>query len=168
LDPRGALVAGLYTMFPPRRVADYALMKVADSDKDLDKDFNYILLDKKGNVDSFIFNNFKTSSSFGQQKFKIKGKLKHIIQEYVDEQDVKVGEPLISSRGKMIKTNTLTKYVPELFERITGFNISVNDLRKSCISFYLNKNIPLNKKKALAEKMGHSTQTQMLYQRTDI
>lgn len=168
LDARGALVAGLYTFFPPRRIKDYALMKITDNEKDLDTDFNYVLLDKKGNVDSFIFNNFKTSSSFGRQKFKIKGKLQHIIQEYIDEQDLKVGEPLISSRGKMIKPNTLTKYIPELFERITGFNISVNDLRKSCISHYLNKNISLNKKKSLAEKMAHSVGTQMLYQRTDI
>jgi hypothetical protein len=169
LDSRGALVASLYTFFPPRRVKDYALMKVTDKEKELDTDFNYVLLDKKGDVDSFIFNNFKTSSSFGRQKFKVKGKLKHVLEEYIGgEQDLKIGDALISTRGKMIKPNTLTKYIPELFERITGLNISVNDLRKSCISHYLNKNISLNKKKSLAEKMAHSTQTQMLYQRTNI
>jgi len=168
LAPRDAVISALYVYAPPRR-ADYAIMRVIKVGNQIDPRYNYVVVNKRGDVKEFVFNRYKTQKRYGQQRFPVKGKLAAILEEYITELEKKNGDFLFTtSAGKPLKKNSFTKLIPLVFERITGTPMSINDLRKSCISFYLNKNISLNQRRALSDKMAHSISTQMLYQKSDL
>ena len=62
-------VLSLYTDIPPRRNQDYALCYIVKSFNDkLPTDRNYYVL----NDEEFVFNKYKTSKSYGQQKVSVK------------------------------------------------------------------------------------------------
>jgi len=168
VSPRDAVISSLYTMFPPRR-ADYAIMKISENGAKTDPRYNYLIVSDKGDVEAFVFNKFKTAKTFGQQVFPIKGKLAHILEEYITEMEKGEGDFLFTtSEGKPLKRGSFIKLIPIVFERITGTQMSINDLRKSCVSYYLNKKISMNKRRELGDKMAHSINTQLIYHKTDL
>ena len=168
LAPRDAVISALYVYAPPRR-ADYAVMRVIKVGSEIDPRFNYVIVNKRGDVKEFVFNRYKTQKRYGQQRFPVKGKLAAILEEYITELGKKNNDFLFTtSAGKPLKKNSFTKLIPLVFERITGTQMSINDLRKSCISYYLNKNISLNQKRILSDKMAHSVATQQIYQKQDL
>ena len=65
-------LAAVYGLQAPRRIDDYAYMKISDTNiKDievLDKSNNYLLVDNKLTPLWFVFNRYKTSKAMGTQK----------------------------------------------------------------------------------------------------
>lgn len=71
----------LYTMMPPRRNRDYMEMKVVPRmNKKASKDSNYLVLNKSRAT--FIFNQFKTDKTYGQQIIQAPKELAIVLRNY--------------------------------------------------------------------------------------
>ena len=139
-----------YILLPPRRLKDYGLMHISDSDSLLDIKFNYYV---KG---VFIFNNYKTRSYFGVQRVKVPDDLDLILREYIDSHKI-VG----SLFG--LSCPALEHRLLRIFERCTGKSISVNILRHSYITYLKDSKRMLGNEKTISKLMAHSLTMQNEY-----
>jgi hypothetical protein len=157
---------GVYVDIPPRRLLDYSLMKITTTDTDLNVDFNYVVLVNNKPV-KFIFNNYKTSSKFGKQEFKIPSTLSKKLNTYITESSLVDGDFLFG-RTKTSPYTSFSNQVSKLFKKYTGKLVSVNILRHSFITWYLKKkNLTLANRKAIAYAMSHSIDMQLQYNRVN-
>jgi len=146
------ILLGLYVAIPPRRSADYALMKVRNYNEGED---NYLKKNK------FYFNKFKTAKHYGKQDVAIPPTLKKLITNFNEKHDndyllfTKENKPLTSVRI----TNRLNK--------IFGKKISSTMLRHIYLSSVY-KDIPaLKEMEQRAEDMGHSLDEALRYVKKD-
>jgi len=105
----GAVVS-MYMDTPPRRVKDYYLMKVFKKTKgksmtELDKKFNYLVIDTRGGVTEMVFNAYKTAKNFGQQIITPDRKeMNKFLKPYMKEFDIKPGGFLFpNAQGKSLR-----------------------------------------------------------------
>lgn len=168
-DAEKALIA-IYTLIPPRRVKDYQMMKIAMtdlSDDELSDKFNWLLLSKRGIPTQLIFNNYKTVSTFKQQTYQIPRPLASILRKYINDASMSAGEFLFQYKGDMVKP--FSRLVIDTFKKYTGKAVSVNILRHSFITNFLNKpNLSIAKRREVATAMAHSVSMQDKYMRIDI
>jgi integrase len=73
------MIVSLYVLQPPRRNGDYLEMFVVPSYEKGDKKANYLDLTKM----EFIYEKYKTSKSYGEQKFAVAPELKQVIALYL-------------------------------------------------------------------------------------
>lgn len=110
------LVLSLYYLNAPRRNKDYSVLKVVNNYNDkLDNQYNYIDLNKK----EFIFNNYKTSKKYNQQRVDVPLELMNIILEYIKDfkiknndfliKDLKKDEPININNGMTVLLNKIFK-----------------------------------------------------------
>jgi hypothetical protein len=143
------LVYGLYTLIPPRRLEYLKVYLVPQSYKIKDER-NYLVIKKKV-PERFIFQDYKTSNSYGRVEVSVPDELKSVIQDYIIKHKVK-------SNMLFINMN-ITKYirlVKSAFNKIYDADISVRWIRISYATYIDRLNISNNDKKELALKMGHS------------
>lgn len=157
------MLLSIYTLFPPRRVLDYDMMKIAHDNPNLSKDYNYLSIDKNGKM-KFVFNVYKTSSTYGTQQFDVPDDLASILAVWLDTfQD---GEFLLSHSSKYTPNeNRLTKYMIRLFDRYTGIPAGVSVIRHSYISHVSRQHLSLKQREDLSKKMAHSIYLQLQYLR---
>lgn len=145
------LILSLYTLNAPVRL-DYAGMKVAKKGSE-PKEGNVCVMGPRSG--EFIFREFKTASSMGEQRIKIAPKLYRIIKEWLKlSPDPSV--LLLNKNGTPMVENTLGKRITELFVGLTGKKVSVNTLRHSYATEYHKGSKSIKQKKADAAKMLHS------------
>jgi integrase len=155
---RDRAVIGVYTLIPPRRVKDFALMKIG---KGLDPglDFNYLDLSDG----SFQFNAFKTFKKYGIQSFKIPKELLKILKDYVRGYNLSDGAFLFPNRNGDAYTS-FSGVVSKTFLKYYGKALSPNLLRHSFVTDFLNTpNISMGERRAVALAMGHSLGMQLMY-----
>jgi integrase len=73
------MIVSLYVLQPPRRNGDYLEMLVVPSYEKSDRKANYLDLSKM----EFIYEKYKTSKSYGEQKFLVAPELKQVITLYL-------------------------------------------------------------------------------------
>jgi len=110
------VIGCLYILTVPRRVMDYALMKVAKTLKDTsDITFNYFVLSNN----TFVFNQYKTVYAYGQEKIKCPPKLAKILKDFISRDNIHNGDKMFNNE----------MYVNRAVKDI--FGTSVNKLRKA-------------------------------------
>jgi len=117
-----ATVAGLFV--PPRR-NEWLLMKIKDIDKDKD---NYIDHNKK----EFVFNTFKTSKSYGQQRVQIPDKLYKLLILYIKRKILNSDYLFSQRRGEPFISATFSQFLNSIF-RDYG-SISSNSFRHAFLT----------------------------------
>jgi hypothetical protein len=141
------LIYTLYFTQPPIR-DDYTQMHVVDKVKDAaDIANNYYIR----SISTFILNNYKTKATYGQAAFKASPEARAAIKAYTKQMDTNILFPNIKSLTRRFKNYT------------GGYTIT--DVRHSYISTFLKTNPTPSQKKALAERMLHSTNLQAQYER---
>jgi hypothetical protein len=177
LTNRELSLYGIYTVLPPRRIIDYSLMKVSWNKKKavdetkLDKEYNYLVLTKSGKPLKMIINKYKTSKRYGTYiRTVIPEKLSNLLAKYIDEQDIKNGEPLFGTEQKKHYTHGgFSRMVGDLFLKVTGKRASINILRHSAITHFLgSKKRTVKEREDFAKEMAHSINMQSLYDRLDV
>lgn len=146
------VILSLYVLLPPRRNQDWLKMKIK-----LDDDNKYNYLDMKNK--QFIFNVYKTSKHYGEQKIDIPEELYNILNDYLKNRiDNNSDLLLINYNGEPFKNiNSITRILNKIFNK----NISSSMLRHIYLSSKYND---INEeKKDDAQKMAHSLQTQADY-----
>ena len=162
-DPFDRLIISLYTYIFPRGREDYYLMyylnKPLNKMLKTDTTKNYITSDRW-----FIFNKYKTDSTYGQQTFECPNKIyQQIINlTYYDkknnEQHYKNGDRLFLNKTNF---NTFSKCVSRIFENYTGKHVTITAMRISFITDYYGIGPKtLNERIALAKQMAHSVDEQ--------
>ncbi len=153
-----------YTFMPPRRLLDYSLMRVVHSTEPetLPTTHNYLVV-KDGIPDRFVFNRYKTETSFGQQVISIERHLVRVLKAYLEQHPCREGAPLFPHRTGRSHAN-FSRVVSDVFRRHTGRSISVDILRHAYITMYLKDRPTINEKAELARQMAHSLKTQSEYE----
>jgi hypothetical protein len=169
LSARDLALFGIYVAIPPRRVRDYALMRVASEGDELDKDSNWLVLGAGGQPVRMVIHRYKTSKRYGTYTRKeIPAALATALANYVDDADLTDGDPLFpTTKGTPYTSGAFSALVGSLFKLVTGQRASVNILRHSSITDFLSKKRTVAQKEAFAREMAHSVSMQALYDRVD-
>jgi integrase len=147
------ILLSLYVAFPPRRNADYYLMKI-DNNNNMNEDFNYY----KPKTKQFIFNKFKTAKTYSTEKSDISNTLTNILNKYIEDMDLKDEDFLLFPNDKARNNSSnITKHLNRIFKK----NIGSSMLRHIYITSELGGKI--KELKDISEKMGHSSSTQSDY-----
>lgn len=163
-DKLAYLILSLYTMIPPRRNLDYSKMVVVFEEPDnMDANKNYYVASER----QFIFNVYKTASTYGSQRKPVPEELAEVIDDYIasrregpQEQDE--FHLLVDSKGnKLNDINGITRILNKVF----GKGISSGALRHIYLSDKFSAN--LKERKECADDMAHSLQMATEYQKTD-
>jgi len=161
------MVLALYCEIPPRRNIDYQKMNVVKHYEKGLKEVNYCCYDDN----KFVFNVYKTSSTYGEQAIDMPQSLKDIITIYLKH------HPLLKMKGLTAKTdvpflvyhngeglsavNSITRILNKIFKR----NLGASMLRHI---FITDKFGEVDKEKHdIAEEMGHSVSMQDAYIKND-
>lgn len=152
----------LISLMPPRRTKDYSMLVLKPIDETDDLKFNYLVIDDNGMPEYFIYNNYKTNKHYGQQKFDVPNELKMIIRDYIIESKLKYNYYLFGNKSDAsIQFSNIT-------EAAYGKKLTVNSLRKSFISDFLENEPSYKNMVKTADLMAHSLDMQKRYLRTDI
>jgi hypothetical protein len=148
------VVLALFHLIPPRRLLDYTEMKLRNYDKTKD---NYW----EGN--NLYFNKYKTAKVYGKESVSIPKELKAILTKW-KRLNVLHDYLLFDKKGSKMTQPQLTN----LLNEILGKGRSVNALRHSFISENVLKDMPrFLEMKDMAQKLGHSVETMMMYKKED-
>ena len=146
------MILSFYVLSPPRRNADYYLMKLTN-DNHSDNDYNYY--DSKDN--KFYFNKFKTSK-YGKESFSVNDRLKKVLKFYNNVMEIKNGDYILFKNDeKRTSSSIMTKTLNKIF----GKKVGASMLRHIYLSAKYGKVEKEMDKDA--EMMSHSKQEQSNY-----
>lgn len=143
------LLLSLYTLQPPLR-QDWKDVLITDKYDDKIKDYNYIFKDDDGQY-ILVINNDKVSSTYGPINLRLNEKLSKIIDNTLKYFPRKYILSLFNDGNKPMGKQMFEK----LLKSING-NLTVDIIRSAYISDAYSKNLTMNQKEDLANKMRHS------------
>ena len=144
------LLLSLYVLQPPRRNADYYMMKFGMGD---DKEYNYVCLDKG----MYRFNNFKTKKG-GAEELPVPDKMLSVFKQYLDIMKLGAGDFILFQKDeKRISSNKITKRLNTIF----GKKIGASMLRHIYLTDKYSE--VKEEQKNDSEFMSHSLGTQKTY-----
>jgi hypothetical protein len=160
------LLLAIFTQHPPRRASAYVNMRM-ENDKSYKKikkemgdkhlKYNYIVY---GTQTCFIFNNYKTDHTYGQQvvQIKPKSKLTRILRSYCKLfSDTLYLFSYIHDETKSLNSDAISKKLKKIFMTEFKKAISSTMIRHIYIShMYSNPKLTLADKDKIASNMGHS------------
>ena len=155
-----SLIAALYTMQAPTRL-DYYDMEIVGKGANMLDTKKYLQVINRSKK-TFIFNDYKSSSTYKTVKIPVNKELNKIINKYM-----KLNPGLTylleneKTKGKAMTRNSLGKTIPKIFDS-TGKHVTLNLIRH----IHVSENVDIAKTKAqneLAKQMMHSTGTQLTY-----
>lgn len=151
-DMLDLLVVSLYTLADPVR-ADYGDMRIAYTDNGQG---NILLM---GRRPVFLFREYKTAKTYGEVRIPVSKALKEILELWFN----KLGAIPDYLLGEEYSAAALSNMIRRVFHRHTGRSVGINLLRHARITYEASKPKSIKQKKALAEKMLHSTARQEMY-----
>lgn len=143
LNDEDYLIYLFYTAIPPKR-ADFCNLKIFP--RDAKRPGNYIIAGKKYRL---VLQDYKTSKTFGKQVFPLPDEIKEQIQKL---------DAILP-----MTENNLSKRVSSIFKKLSGKEMSINLLRHSFITHFLQTKRSIKEKEAMALQMLHSKDLQERY-----
>lgn len=146
------VVLSLYILTNPRRNSDYAKMVIVKKmDKDLSTEYNYLDLQKK----KFIFNNYKTKSTYKTQVEDIPNDLWNVIKVYLKYRPADTNYFLCDFDGRPLPhVNSITLILNKIFGKKVGCSM----IRNIFLSDKFEKLQPiLDELKEVTNSMGTSS-----------
>lgn len=140
------ILLSLYTYIPPRRLCDYEYLIYG---KQSDKLHNFY------DGEKLIFNTFKTHKSFGTQIVYIPRELKQILDNYIQQNNIKSGDILL---------NLCSRSICRILKNV--LHTSIDGIRHSFINNFYADGIPSsNEMERIAFLMGHDLRTNLRYRK---
>lgn len=147
------LILGLYYLQPPRRL-EYIDMLV-DSD---DNKHNYLVI--KPRSMKFVFNTYKTASTFGKQEIPVSKELRKLLLK------ANPGQLLLNPHSKQVFTDAqFSAYLSRLTKKLVGKEASATAFRHAWISHFLESNPTTDERLKMGKMMAHDVGTQLAYDR---
>ena len=179
LNEEETLLVNLYRFIPPRRLLDYKVLtyvknKTKEQIDKLDKDFNYITINKVDHPTSIVFNNYKTKKRYRTFTidltqadkppfFNFSG-LRTSITKFIKSTKFEDFDLFFPTTAGTVYGD-FSRRVNFAFRLIKGKEISSNVLRHSFISYYSKKQLSTNTIKLLAKYLGHSVSEFLEYRK---
>jgi len=156
---RQYVALSLYTMAPPRRNRDYLEMDVVARMNKKKTDRNLLVMNKKSM--RFVFNQFKTDKTYGQQVVKVPKDLEAVLRRYLAMHEVQMG-PLFG-------TGLHSNYMTNLLNSALGKNVGSSMLRHVFVSHFTTPEdkAVIERMFGTADAMAHSMTTQQGVYRKD-
>jgi len=142
------ILLSCFTQIEPRRVMDYSFMKIRNYDEETD---NYY------NENEFVFNRYKTASTYGQVHISIPEYLTTLLNIWIEINDSDFMIP--TNKG----TRTIESSITKMFNKIFNKNISANMLRHSYLTHIYGSIPGINEMEERAKAMGHSVSQALEY-----
>jgi len=160
----------LYTLLIPRRL-EFANVKIIyhlNYKNEGNEKYNILVYDMKDIKKSkFIFNDYKTFSSFGTQTVEnMDEDFLEMLFYYIDSNELKYNDYLFKSSkntNKPITEGTLGDRISILFSKIYKSDITLRYIRMSYATYKNSLNLSNNEIKKIADGMGHSMETHSQY-----
>jgi hypothetical protein len=145
------MIYGLYTLLPPRRLEYAGVVLITDGLRyKMRDDTNYLVL-KKRIPDRFVWNNYKTSNTFGRVEVEIPEELKSLILSYIKDNKLKTHQKILD-----YKKANFVRIITNIFNKIyLDANITIRWVRISYATYLNSLNISNNEREKTAIKMGH-------------
>jgi hypothetical protein len=145
------LIFGLYTLLPPRRLEYCGVVLITQGVKyKMRNDTNYLIMKKK-QPDRFVWNNYKTSNTFGRVEVQVPAELKSLLLTYIKENKLKTQQAILN-----YKKANFVRIVTNIFNKVyEDANITVRWIRISYATYLNNLNISNNERQKIAIQMGH-------------
>jgi integrase len=139
-------VAGI----PPRRSMDYGLLKIRNFDPATDNFYR---------AGKFVFNRYKTAPTYGRQVLDVPPELNKMIKKWIK---LKTASDylLVSTNGQPLSSPLISRILNKVFG---GKKVSTDMLRHIYLTNVYKHTPALRQMETLANQMGHSVATQMLY-----
>jgi hypothetical protein len=133
-------------------------IKITNKDKDLDDNYNYLVIDKDKKPKEIIMLNYKTRNTYGEQRFKITPELKKLLEEYMSSFNKSVGDFLFSTEsGYEIKDNSFLYVIKKAMEEVLKSPLNIDLIRSIIINdFYTGNPKSIQQKKEFARRLLHS------------
>ena len=160
-DDFDKVIYALYMMIPARRL-EYANIYLIPSYKKIqDYEKNYLYYFKTSvNPVKFVFNEYKTARSMGQQSIDIIPELNMVLNNYIKKNKIKKDMKLLD-----VSENYLSKHIKRIFSYVYDTDINLNIIRKSWATHINLMNISNNEKKKLTNQMAHSLNQSLKYKK---
>lgn len=165
------LLLALFSFLPARRATDYSLMKfVTASSQTESLDFNYLVFNPDSRAVELIFNQYKTSSIYGQQTFSIScSMIKTLISECFRRRYLIPNGPLIPKANfEFYKFYEMSKILTSVIRKNPDWKEKQANptlFRTLWATTELNKGISYKQMETLATKMGTSVQMLLVFYR---
>tara|TARA_R110001592_G_scaffold178365_1_gene419125 strand:+ start:269 stop:1330 length:1062 start_codon:yes stop_codon:yes gene_type:complete len=145
------LIFGLYTLLPPRRLEYCNVVLITEGIKyKMRNDTNYLVM-KKTQPDRFVWNNYKTSNTFGRVEVQVPKELATLLLTYIKENKIKTHQAILD-----YKKANFVRIVTNIFNKVyEDANITVRWIRISYATYLNNLNISNNERQKIAIQMGH-------------
>jgi len=155
LNNKTKLIFGLYTLLPTKRPKDYRIIKIINTnpelDENIDTSFNY-LYKNDDNIIQMYFYNMKVN-----KRDVIIIKLPEELYPFVDLKQ----NYLFQYCNTIYSSNGLSKLITNTFNKIYKYPFNPTMIRKLYTTYI--KNIDINEKKEIAKIMNQSLEQQLLY-----
>jgi hypothetical protein len=166
----------LYTDMPPRRVQDFARMKIGKLGRGrtyiskLPSDANYLLLNARGTPTKMVFKKYKGKAlaSRGVQVFPVPKSLQKVLKTYIADEDKETGDYLFTDADNATDRHDTKfgKMVIGTFLKLRGIDGSgithkfgVNHLRHAYASYHIPRIDSEAEGEEIAKKMATSLAT---------
>ena len=157
--------------FTPRN--DLYEFKIVSNTKKINKmdpEFNYIVVNKKGESEGIIMNNYKTKRTYGRVKFDISQDLKKVLDEYLKSYGKLPGDFLfVMKDGRQFKEDNFRDLIKSSMEHVVGSPINIDLVRKIKITnYFAKKQHSIAEDEEFAKTFLHSTNIQREYIKVDL
>ena len=178
-DEEDNFLHALITGLPPRRVLSYKLLKLTNKSifkaKKLNKNFNYLIINKHKKPVYILYNRFKTSDIYPRFIINLRNEqnkryfnIPNIYEKFkllYNKNELKNADFVFSNIDKTMISN-FTERLNKLYEK-TDKKISSNILRHSYITDLMKKNLSDNSLHNIANYLSHSYRTLLSYRKID-
>lgn len=153
---------------------NYYNMKIASitkKNKDFNKNYNYLILDRQKKPIQFVMLNYKTSNTYGIQKFAIKNNtLINTLEDYIQTFDKEPGDLLFADkRNNEFNSTTFTNMIQNAMNDVLGKPINIDLIRKIHITEFMKEGLKSeNEKEEFAKRLLHSVSKQKEYLKVDL
>ena len=151
------------------RGGDLALLKycgITKKPRDMNKMFNYVTLDKLGQVVDMVWCHYKTRNTYGDcVRFDFTPEVRAIFNQYVKQYNGQPGEFVFQMRaGQGFTKSNFNDVIQNATERVIGKRMTPNLIRSIIISsYYANGVHSINDDEAFSKRFLHSTGVQKEY-----
>jgi len=138
--------------------------------KELNKDYNYVLVSASGEPTSMIWQKYKSDFTFGVRKFPITPFVKNLLKEYIQKTGRQNGDLLFKMRnGDEDKKSNFIDIIKRSTKEVLGKEMSVDLIRQIQITnFYRDGVKTIEQDEKDAERFLHSSKVHKEYYRENL
>jgi len=156
-------------MYMPRRL-EVRLVQIQYGSKDTDKG-NFLILNKMKMPEKFIFNEYKTSDTYGKQIIDVPDEIQDIIHKYILNNDLKNKDYLFyldRNKREPYDEGAFSVIFSNVFKKVYGKHITNQMFRKSYATYFNKRAKNLGEKKKYANDLSHSLSVHLEYEKYNI